>query len=116
MNRVDELADRRAGRRPKGAAAFRSLIPLGEVLSEILGVGPGTKKVARALDKLVTNTGPELYILEQVPIEDIRKTDIPLLAEAIKRMRAGRVIREAGFDGEYGRIRLFEDGEIDREK
>jgi DNA helicase-2/ATP-dependent DNA helicase PcrA len=116
MNRVDELADRRAGRRPKGAAAFRSLIPLGEVLSEILGVGPGTKKVARALDKLVTNTGPELYILEQAPIEDIRKTDIPLLAEAIKRMRAGRVIREAGFDGEYGRIRLFEDGEIDREK
>src|SRR5262249_58751725 len=37
-----------------------------------------------------------------------------LLAEAIARLRAGRVIREAGYDGEYGVIRLFEDGELKR--
>ena len=29
-------------------------------------------------------------------------------------MRAGQVIREAGYDGEYGVIRLFEEGELKR--
>jgi ATP-dependent DNA helicase UvrD/PcrA len=37
-----------------------------------------------------------------------------VLAEAITRLRAGKVIREAGYDGEYGVIRLFEDGELAR--
>ena len=35
-----------------------------------------------------------------------------LLGEAISRLRAGRVIKQAGYDGEYGVIRLFEDGEL----
>jgi len=32
----------------------------------------------------------------------------------VTRLRAGTVIREAGYDGEYGVIRLFEDDELDR--
>src|SRR5262249_56056030 len=38
----------------------------------------------------------------------------PLLGEAVGRLRAGTVIRQAGYDGEYGVIRLFEEGELDR--
>ena len=37
-----------------------------------------------------------------------------MLAEAITRLRAGKVIRDAGYDGEYGVIRLFEEGELKR--
>ena len=49
-----------------------------------------------------------------MPIEDIVHAGSSLLAEAIGRLRAGQVIRESGYDGEYGVIRLFQDGELKR--
>ena len=49
-----------------------------------------------------------------MPIEDIARAGSSLLAEAIARLRAGQVIREAGYDGEYGVIRLFEESELKR--
>lgn len=88
------------------------LIPLPEILSEITGVGAGGKTVGRRYEALLDALGPELAILDTVPVEDIAAADTPVLAEAITRLRAGRVIREPGYDGQYGRIRLFEDGEI----
>jgi PHP family Zn ribbon phosphoesterase len=50
-------------------------------------------------------------LLTEMPIEEIAGAS-PLLAEAIARLRSGAVIREAGFDGEYGAIRLFAPGEV----
>ena len=35
-----------------------------------------------------------------------------LLSEGIARLRRGEVIRDAGYDGEYGTIRLFQPGEL----
>lgn len=115
MHRVEKLADRAAGARPGGAAPFRNLIPLSEALSEILGVGPDSKNVRREYEALLAKLGPELFILEQAPIEDIRRACSGLFTEAIARMRAGRVIRDAGYDGEYGVIRLFEKHEMRRD-
>ncbi len=116
MHRVVELADRSGppDPRPPRAAPFRSLIPLDEVLAEVLGVGPQTHTVRRAFDGLVARLGPELSILESVPVEDLRRAGWSLLAEAIARMREGRVIRQAGYDGQYGVIRLFTDEELRR--
>ncbi len=114
MNRVDELADRPDGFRPDGANRFRSLVPLAEVIAEIRGVGEKSKKVQQAYEELLARVGSELYILEQAPTEDIRAAGSPLVAEAVQRMREGRVIREAGYDGEYGTIRLFEKDELTR--
>jgi len=109
LHRVFELADRD---KPVLSKDFVSLIPLTEILSEILRCGSGSKKVAAEYVALLHNLGPELFILMDAPLESIEKQGGPLLREAIERMRGGRVIREAGFDGEYGRIRLFEDHEI----
>ncbi len=112
MHRVAELADRPDGARHPNSKPFRSLIPLGEVLAEIQRVGPASRKVEDAWQKLVQKLGAELFILAQAPIEDIRKAGSTLLAEAIARMREARVIRQAGYDGEYGVIRLFTDAEL----
>ena len=49
-----------------------------------------------------------------MPVEDIARAGSALLAEAITRLRAGKVIRDAGYDGEYGVIRLFEASELKR--
>ena len=64
-------------------------------------------------DRALAALGPELSVLGAVPVEDIALLH-PLMSEAVTRLRSGAVIRQAGYDGEYGVIRLFEDGELDR--
>ena len=112
MNRVDELADRPEGTVSDSASPFRSFVPLPEVISEVHGVGDKSKKVAAVYEKLVSSIGPELFILEHAPAVDIEHAGAPSVAEAITRMRKGRVIRDAGYDGEYGTIRLFQKTEL----
>lgn len=110
LSRVEELADREEAVRPDGAAGFRNLVPLPEIVGEILGVGPQSKKVLAEVDGLIAALGPEQAILEEVPVGDIAALSPPL-AEAVNRLRRGEVIREPGYDGEYGTIRLFGPGE-----
>jgi len=108
FNRVEELADRET---PRISKAFFSLIPLAEILSEIYDCGPSTKKVTAVYEDLLERMGPELYILLDAPLSDIRTQGGILLAKAIERMRRSRVIKEGGYDGEYGVIRLFDEAE-----
>ena len=112
-HRVEELADRVPGTRPSSAAPFTSLIPLPEALSEVLDVGPNSKRVQTEYLRLLGRLGPELAILQAVPLEDISAAGGPVLAEGIRRMREGEVVAKSGFDGEYGVIRMF-DGEADK--
>jgi len=91
---------------------YRCLVPLPEVLAEIRGVGPQSRTVEQAVSDLVARLGPEIDILERLPMEDVAREADPLLVEALSRLRAGKVHRDAGYDGEYGVIRLFEPDEI----
>jgi DNA helicase II / ATP-dependent DNA helicase PcrA len=115
LHRVAELADRPAGYRPDGAPGFTCLVQLPQIIGEILDTGPKSKKVTAEVTRLVGALGPELTILRDVPLDDLRRAGGTRLAEAIGRLRRGEVIREAGFDGEYGTIRLFDPGELDGE-
>ena len=108
FHRVAELADRES---PVLQKEFHSLIPLAEILSEIIGTGPNTKTVNTAYEKLLAELGPELDILLHMDLSDIETAGGILLSRAISRMRSGEVIRQEGYDGEYGVIRLFNDSE-----
>jgi DNA helicase-2/ATP-dependent DNA helicase PcrA len=114
MHRVNELADRQAKNLtpPPTAGKFFSLVPLPEILSEVMQIGTSSKSVANAYENLIHKLGPELAILREVPISDVSKVHSPLLAEAISRLRKNQVIKQAGFDGEYGVIKLFEAREL----
>ncbi|MBI3875392.1 MAG: AAA family ATPase, partial [Verrucomicrobia bacterium] len=112
LHRVDELADRPDGGTREKTAPFRSLVPLPELLAEIHRVGAGSRKVAENYEKLLSAVGSELFVLEHAPLDELRKADSALLAEGVRRMRAGEVTREAGYDGEYGTVRMFRDGEL----
>ncbi|MBW2085067.1 MAG: UvrD-helicase domain-containing protein [Deltaproteobacteria bacterium] len=116
MYRVEELADRPPASdseeaRPEAARFFQSLIPLSEVLSEVLGSGPQTKKVSHLYNDLLAKLGPELLILREMPIEDIARAGGELLGIGIERMRKGQVRLAPGYDGEYGRVSLFDPAE-----
>lgn len=113
-NRVNELADRDEKDLipPHTAGKAFSLVPLAEILAEIMQVSSSSKSVNNAYENLIQNLGPELDILMNIPIEDISKSDSTLLAEGILRLRQEKVIKKAGFDGEYGTIKLFEKSEL----
>jgi DNA helicase-2/ATP-dependent DNA helicase PcrA len=112
LHRVEALADRPAGHRPDDADPFRSFVPLPEVVGEILGVGPKSKTVDRQVNHLVGRLGPEMAILGEIPLHEVAGAGSSLLVEALDRLRRGEVRRDAGYDGVYGTIRLFEPDEL----
>lgn len=113
LNRVAQLADRPYGFVPENAIPFKSLIPLNEVIAESLGVTAASKEVSKHYDSLVQNLGPELKILLDSAKKEIAEASLPVIAEGVLRMREGKVIVEPGYDGVYGKIRLFsEKGQV----
>eukprot|EP01022_Parablepharisma_sp_SALTPOND_P020184 TRINITY_DN3599_c0_g6_i1.p1 TRINITY_DN3599_c0_g6~~TRINITY_DN3599_c0_g6_i1.p1 ORF type:complete len:1113 (+),score=338.08 TRINITY_DN3599_c0_g6_i1:8066-11404(+) len=110
LHRVLDLADRNTPEKPSQAPGYESLIPLTEVLSEIIGTGPTTKKVRAMYTRCISRLGSEMAVLRDAPVEDLARLSTPL-AEAVSRMRRGEVIRNPGFDGEFGVIHVFSDKE-----
>ena len=108
LHRVLALADRPEGKRPRGALPCQHIIPLCELLGELLNVGAGSKKVQMAYRKLLAACGPELDILLHTPPEQLDAHGPPRLSEAIRRLRTGQVFRRGGYDGEYGVVTVFE--------
>ncbi len=105
--RVEQLAERPPGAHPENHHPFYHLIPLNEILSELLGVGPNTKKVNKVYHALLMQKGSELKILHELPIESLNHREVPLLGEAIRRMRKKEVQIFPGYDGAFGTIQLF---------
>ncbi len=114
MHRVEKLADRENGFRLEGAPSFYSTIPLQEIIAETLKVGANSKAVTNEYFKLLENLGNEFRILMDTPLDDMERAGSPLLREAIDRMRSGNVHIAPGFDGEYGKIKIF--GEVERKE
>ncbi|MBU0574253.1 MAG: endonuclease Q family protein [Candidatus Margulisbacteria bacterium] len=112
MHRVDYLADREEGVVPKNAIPFKSIVPLPEIISEVLGAGPYSKKVQSAYFKMIKELGPEFKILLDLETQGIAspQNDDPLyvrVAEGIDRMRRGDIFISPGYDGEYGKVKVW---------
>lgn len=112
LHRVLELADRSVPRYPEGSPAVRRLVPLPELVAELLGLGPASARVCSAWVRLVNTFGSEFRLLLDTPLEDMKA--FGLLAEAVSRVRRDAVQRQPGYDGEFGRMRVFAEGERER--
>ena len=111
MSRVSQLADREDVTQRPNRHGYHSLIPLREVLSEIAGAGPDSKKVSQLYMDLIAKCGSEFDVLLHQPLDRIQQAGGPVVAEAMRRMRAGEVHIQEGYDGEYGVIKVFSDQE-----
>ncbi len=109
MHRVEALADRPEGTQPEGAIPFKRVVQLDEIIADALGVGVGTQAVEREYQQLIYRCGTEFAVLLETSEEQLRKTAPAKIAEGILRMREGRVTVEPGYDGEYGKVKLFDD-------
>jgi uncharacterized protein (TIGR00375 family) len=107
LHRVAELADRPEGYKPDGIFPFESLVPLREIIGSAINCGSASQKVERLYFDLLRNCGPELTILREVPLGQIAKIGGVLVAEGVRRLRAGEVSVQPGYDGAYGIISVL---------
>ncbi len=108
LSRVAQLADRTLTTMPTNHVPFRSIVPLQEVIAEAHGVTTTAgKKVQDAYEALIRDVGTEFHILLDVPIDVIASFSTPRIAEAIHRMRTNELHITPGYDGVYGKVKLF---------
>lgn len=107
LNRVEELADREEGFIPKNHIPFKSLVPLNEIISDVIGVGTASKAVGIEYDNLINKFGTEFDILLKIKESDLKKVTKIEIAEGIIKARDGKVIKSPGYDGVYGKISVF---------
>lgn len=108
-SRVEDLSDRAEDYKPAEHKTVEYIIPLSELIAEVKQVkSTSSKAVKKEYELLIAALGDEFNLLRNVPVEEIKQQGFPQIAEAIRRMRAGDVHIEPGYDGVYGTIKIFE--------
>jgi PHP family Zn ribbon phosphoesterase len=108
LHRVEELADRPENFTPPRARAFERVVPLAQVLGACVGTSAASKKVAEKYQMMLGTLGQELSILREASISDIKACAGDHIAEGIRRVRVGQLQISAGYDGEYGKVKIFD--------
>lgn len=112
MNRVIELADRNEeNSKELKRIPYKSLVPLPEILADVFQVGVNTKTVKVEYDNLIEKIGSEFYVLLHATLEEIEQASTKQIADAIDRVRKGNIHVVPGYDGEFGIVKVFADGE-----
>ena len=73
-----------------------------------------SKAVEMEYHRLIVTFGNEFSILMDAPITRNTQRNWGLIGEAIRRMRSGNINVSSGYDGQYGKINIFNAG--DREE
>lgn len=90
-----------------GRPAYVSLVPLSEILSEVFGVGAGTKKVTDVYMTLVNGLGSEFAVLMKSDLDEVRRLSSERVAEAILKVRTRDIVVEPGYDGKFGVVKIW---------
>lgn len=88
------------------------LVPLMEILAEVFGVGVGSKKVLELYEILTTRLDNEFKVLFETSIENIKEVGGERVAQAIQKVRLGNIFIEPGFDGVFGKVKIWKDEEV----
>jgi uncharacterized protein (TIGR00375 family) len=109
LNRVAGLGDREVGFKPERAIPFKNVVPLEEIIAETYGTGIG-KKVLETYEKMV-KVNSEFEILLDLNKQQITEISEQAIAESIIRIREGKVHWDAGYDGIFGKMHMYDQHE-----
>lgn len=113
LNRVEELADRPCGYKPKNAPGFKKLVELDKIIAEAINIkNRNSVAVQKEYQSLINRFGSELYILLELDLEKENLEVDERIVLGIKKVRSGDLIIKPGFDGQYGEIKIFSDQDI----
>ena len=104
LNRVEELSDRKDGFMPENKIPFKSLVPLSEIISDVLGVGVASKAVEIEYNNLIKKVGSEFGVLLDASESSLKSATKSEIADGILKVREGKVSKKPGYDGVYGKI------------
>lgn len=110
LQRVEELADREEGYVPKNAIPFKTLLPLHEIISNLIKEDFNSRRVLEIYNKLIKKFGNEFKILLDIEKERLEEVVDKKVADGILKVREGKVSYIPGYDGVYGKV-IFENSE-----
>jgi DNA helicase II / ATP-dependent DNA helicase PcrA len=105
-HRVTDLAGHPSGYKPPHAGQVIYSVPLQEIIAEALQRGKQSKAVQSVYDRMVDTITNEYNLLHQ--FNDFPNWVPERVVKGIQKVRRGEVFIEPGYDGIYGRVRLFE--------
>lgn len=88
---------------------YVKLVPLLEIIAEALDSTVMSQKVKFQYNKAIKMLGSELDILLKVEKTEIAHAVGERIAEAVNKVRQGRILIEPGYDGEYGVVKIWGD-------
>ena len=110
--RVEKLADRPEGYKPKNAIPFKKLIPLAELIKVVFKIDTlYSKTIWSEYMKLINKFGSEFKVLLETPIEELKKETNEKLAKFIILNREEKIKIIPGYDGVYG-IPVFDENKF----
>jgi uncharacterized protein (TIGR00375 family) len=103
----DEFGVRKIYPKGRSRPAYVMMVPLLEIISESLESGVSSQKVINNYNLLINNFVSEFKILLETKISDIERIAGEKVAEGIAKVRSGDIVIEPGYDGVFGKVRIW---------
>lgn len=94
---------------------YVKLVPLLEIIAESMESTAFSQKVKDMFGSLCNTLGSEIDVLLKVPIEEIARVSNSKIAEGVGKIRSGDLVIEPGYDGEYGKVKIWGEHEEEQE-
>lgn len=91
------------------------MVPLLEILAEAFSVGTASQKALTTYDQLVNHFGSEFKVLLESNLAEIEQQAGEKVAEAIGKVRSGDIVIEPGYDGVFGKVKIWKEEKVEAE-
>ena len=90
---------------------YVKLVPLLEIVAEGLSSTVNSQKSKNMFAKLCAELTSEIEVLLRSPLDEIERVAGWKITEAIKKVREGNIAIAPGFDGEFGKVKIWNEEE-----